>query len=611
MALTLPQVLCNLGTKLAGAEETVAVDEAISTLDKVRLAAFTNDVASIDCKPSLLGSDSLIPGDLFLYNQGCESRIRVGPRHVHVVSGLRIVGGAILQSRSTHFPVSVLYSDRSEAVMLHAGSVPFAQLEAEFYDGAFEDHPVWESKMLGDEAQEFMAWRREAASGARCAGLTGTPSYLYDGKGYHVVRNGVTAFMSLRAPGNECEADELAARLASDMQAVPCGDLSFMETHKEKSGVLMGFIGESTAEIVHNKELPEVEFDERLRNARSMIKERAILTWLSTIILHSAVDDAIDEQGEHKSEYCTGLKYRPSNDAAIQSAYADELRSVGASSAIKCSDLERDEIRKRGGYTLPSVMSGMGRDWTTKSIISTSGANARAVMEATAIETFDASDAHAVSESCSQHCTDHMTPHTAIGVLGKCLVEDQALVVVTREQDGRISNAKLIGKDVIATNVGSDVLSRLMLFPWVTCVIIDKENVSVLLIKEPDGVDQQSFARTKLRLRETAKPKSGASDVGLAKVVADLKSEVSDLKTANTAALGAIRDFERKLNLLLEKRYENEPEEVPPARPRSETVPPAASMASAAEPTPSSEVVESLKRTLDILTRFEKKPRSA
>ena len=586
------------------------VDEAISTLDKVRLAAFTNDVASIDCKPSLLCSDSLIPGDLFLYNQGCESRIRVGPRHVHVVSGLRIVGGAILQTRSTQFPVSVLYSERSEMVMLHAGSVPFAQLEAEFYDSAFQDYPAWESKMLGDEAQEFMAWRREAASGARCAGLTSTPAYLYDGKGYHVVRNGVTAFMSLRAPENECEADNLAARLASDMQAVPCGNISYMETHKEKSGVLMGFIGETAAEIMHNKELPEVEFEERFRIARSMIKERAILSWLSTIILHSAVDDAID-QGEHKSEYCTGLKYRPSNDAAIQSAYADELRSVSASLAVKCSDLERDEIRKRGGYTLASVMSGMGRDWTTKSIISTSGTNTRAVMEATAIETFDASDAHLVSEICAQHCTDHMTPHTAIGALGKCLVEDQALVLMTREQDGRISNATLVGKDVVATNVCSDVLSRLMLFPWVTCVIIDKENVSVLLIKEPDGVDQPTFARAKLRLRETAKPKSGTSDAGLAKVVADLKSEVADMRTANTAALGAIRDFQRKLNLLVEKRYENESEEVPLARPRSESGPPAVSRASATEPTPSSKVVESLKRTLDILTRFEKKLRSA
>jgi hypothetical protein len=465
--------------------------------------------------------------------------------------------------------------------------------------------------MLGDEAQEFMAWRREAASGARCIGLNNIPEHLFDGKGYHVLRSGLTAFMSLRAPANECEADNLVARLTSDMQAVPCGDLSYMETHKDKSDVIMGFIGESAAEITPNKELPEIAFDERLRAARCMVKERPILTWLSYIILHSAADEAIDEQGEYKNEFSTGLKHRPSNDAVIQSAYADELRSVNASSAVECSDLERDEIRQRGGYTLSSVMSGMGRDWTTKSIISTSGTNARAVMEATAIEIFDASDAHLVSENCAQHCTDHMTPHTAIGVLGKCLVEDQALAIVTREQDGRISNARLVGKDVIATNVCRDVLSRLMLFPWVTCVIVDKENVSVLLVKEPDCVNHETFARAKLRLRESAKPKSGASDSGLAKVVADLKTEVADLKVANTAALGAIKDFERKLNLLVEKRFENESEGLLSAQSLEESQPHVASSASTAEPTPPSAVVQSLKRTLELLTRFEKKPRNA
>lgn len=608
MSLTLPRVLCKLGTTLAGAEDTLAVDEAISLLDRVRLAAFTNNVDALECKPPLLGSDSMVPGDLFLYNETCWNKIHKGRRNVHTVSGLRLVGGALMQTQYSTFAVSVLYSESELALTLYAGSVPFAVLEAEFYDSAFSDS-AWESYTLGEEAREFMAWRREAAVGTRCAGLAGTPAHLFDGNEYHVVRKGVTPFMLLRAPENDAEVKLVASRICSDLQAIPLGTQDYMETHKEthkeKPGIAMAFIGEWNSALPKSEDLPTVEHDERMRIALDVVKQRPVLSWISTIILHNALDESFDEQGEQKREFMTGLKYCRTNDAAIEAAYKRELASMNdALAANKLTYLEKGDCLGRGGYTLPQVMRGMGRVWATKEIVSTTGSSAQAIMEAVAMETFDPSDAHLVAENCAQHCTDHMTPSTAIGVLGKCLVEDQAIAIVTREEDGRIANAKLVGKDTLIATISRDVLSRLVLFPWVTCVIIDKESILLLMVKEPEIVDAKAFARFRLRLRESAKPQSSSGNSSLAKAVADLKTEVAHLKTANSNALGAIKDFERKLNILVEKRFESETAAAEPAEMRALAVRPELSVESSAE-------VDSLKRTLSVLTKFEKKQRNA
>ena len=99
-----------------------------------------------------------------------------------------------------------------------------------------------------------------------------------------------------------------------------------------------------------------------------------------------------------------------------------------------------------------------------------------------------------------------MTTNTAISVLGKCLDDPFALVVIARDNDGRISNAKLIANDLVITNINLDALTRLATYTWTQFVIIDKEKVSVLLTRDPEYVfNAVSFEREKFRLRDSSK----------------------------------------------------------------------------------------------------------
>lgn len=607
--LELPEILCQLGRGLAGAEECLAVEEAISPLDKVRLAAFTGDIDPI-CRPPLLGTDSMIPGELFLYNEGCSSRILKGQHNVHQIRGLHVVGGAMMHTMTCVFPVSILYSDIKGGLVLHAGSVPIAKLESEFYDLAFSGSDSWAKYVMGSEAIEFAQWRREAAAGVRCAGLGGTPRYLIGEDSYRVIRHGVTAFMSLRCPNNDAEHAAVKQRLVDDLAVLPKGSRDLMKTYSQHKCIVMCFLGSSDARLPRKEEIVEPPLDERLRSADTLLDDNPVLTWISSIILHCACDDAFDQQGEPIGEYYSGLKYKSKNEGVISDVSSREKAFLVRARNTKCTDIETNGLANPGPFTLTEVMKDTNRSHATKAVCDLTGTQSKVVMETVASAIFDADDAKLVADICASNCTSSMTPVTAVSVLGKCLVDHQALVIVTRDTDGRISNAKLVGYQTVVPKLNKDALARMMLFPWATVLFVDKERVSMLLVKDPEFVDGKLFEREPLKLRESAKPRSSSGDCTLQKTVDELKQEVASLKAENTAAITAIKDFEKKLNFLVEKKATDQEDESRPQFQQALPPPPEVAAPSAPSPpsaTEDSEVIKSLKRTLATLTTFASK----
>jgi len=605
LRLTLPDVLCKLGRQLAGAEECLAVDEAISPLDKVRLAAFTGKLESISCLPPLLGTDSMIPGELFLYSDTCEARILRGPHNMHEVRGIHVVGGAMMQTKTCKFPVSILYSDIKGELMLHAGDVPIANLEAEFYDSAFCESDTWAYYVMGAEANEFAQWRREAATGVRSAGLGGTPQHLIGEDCYRVLRRGVTPFLCLRAPENEAEFAAVKNRLANDLAVLPKGTRDLMKTYSQHKSIMMAFVGSSDSRLPRKAEIVETPLEERLQAANTLLDNNPVLSWISSIIIHSACDDAFGEGPT--GPFHSGLVYKSVNERAIDESKSYESSFLIRARNKKCTDIENQDVSDAEPFTLTVVMRDLNRSYATKSVCDLTGTEPRVVMETVARAIFDPDDAKIVADSCTSSCTSNMTPVTAVSVLGKCLVDHQALAIVTRDTDARISNAKLVGFQTVVPRLHKDSLTRLLLFPWVTVLFVDKERVSVLLVKDPEHVQSAVFNREPLRLRASAKSCGALGDTTLQKTIEELKQDVASLKKENTAAIASIKDFEKKLNFMVEKKATEQVDDPPPMPAPWVATPlvfPVVQVPPVAE---DSEVVKSLKRTLATLTSFAAK----
>ena len=217
MPFSLPETLCRLGTNFRGAGECVVAEEAISVLDKVRRCSVVGDEQVLASRPSCILTDSLVPPDLLLYS---DDTFKKGNLPIHCVSP-SVVGGAIFDSGRVKFPVTVLYSKKSNAVVVHATSAPLAELELEFHDAAFKKSD-WLTMALGDDGgTEFAGWWRDAATEARRTGVANTPQHLVSGASYTLVRRGVTALLSLRAPENETEVRMLEDHLEIDLCIFP------------------------------------------------------------------------------------------------------------------------------------------------------------------------------------------------------------------------------------------------------------------------------------------------------------------------------------------------------------------------------------------------------
>lgn len=611
-SLTLPTVLCDLGRCLSGADECPAVDEAITALDKVRLASLVGNHAALSTKPPLMGTDSMLPGDFFLYSDECAARIQSGAHNVHSVRGMHIVGGAMMHTTTVTFPVSVMVSNADGVLLLHSGDTPIAKLEAEFYDAAFNENDDWASHVLDQlPAQEAAEWRREAAVGVRRAGLRGTPAHLLGEASYRLLRHGVTPFLSLRAPENESEFSAVKNRLIEDLAVLPRGGRDLMKASLRHMAIRIGFVGSSDMQLPRNADIVVPGLDERWSSADSILATQPVLTWIASIILHNACDDTFETKSESVCEVGTGMRYKDSNQKPIDDATSIEMSFLERARRVTTTEIDKRESDHSGHITLWTVMKETQRLYESKTICDLTGTPAAAVMEAVSCAIFDADDALLVAESCTAGCTSSITSVTALSVLGKCLVDHQAIVIITRDSEGCISNAKLVGFERVVVRLSRDTLSRVLLFPWITVLLLDNDSVSMLLLKDPEHVRCPKFEREPLKLRNSATRRAGSVDRVSPQVVEEMRSDIAAIKKA----VVSIKDIERKLDFLVEQKATHEPDASvssglcpalgsggplpwePRYRPLT-TLPEGGEVLQSLNPPEEDEVVQSLKRSL-------------
>lgn len=590
MTFSLASALCKLATQFSGAGDCVSVEDAISTLDRIRRAAVTAKEQSLyDSKPPLFLADALTPNELFLYAKHRSTFVK-GDKNVSI-KGLHVVGGAIYESKRCTFPVSILYSERSNAVIINSCGTPFAELEVEFYDYAFNDDKTWLNLVMDAASiKEHTQWHKEAST-TRKVGINNIPEFLLGAETYCMLRNGVTPFMCLRAPENDAEYNRVVQHVQSDLRVFPHGSKEMMSNSTKTRKIKLAFQGRTCPEMQVPLEVTPASTVERHEKATELLLH-ATLTFIANIVLKNAVDNAFDEQEQPIAEHPTGIIHCSDHDEVLRHVEAEEASFVLAARDNKMTGLESFRSYE---FTLQAVMKYTDRVYTTKCICE--GSDAMSVMSAVARELFQETDAKLVDDKCAPLISESTTCNSAVSLIGKCLDHPFAIVVISREQDGRISNAKMITHDLVIPNVNLDALTRLTSYTWTQFVVIDKEKVSVLLTRDPEYIaNVASFEREKFRIRDRADCERLCVRGSLSNMdqtrpkIEELVLQVQALKKSNEATLSAVNEFKRKLDFVVEQKAE---EEDSPPRPLPDTE--------------SSLILDELKDTFSKLVRFEKR----
>ena len=460
MAYTLPTVLVEIGHKLEGAAESVALEESFSALDKVRRCAFCNHNI-FERPPPMLLSDALTSSGFFVFDPPPDNETFFKPtKNIGSFPGFKVVGGAVLQGKLVSFPAVLLFNKAQNAMMVHASDAPIPALEAELYDSSFDNEHPWEDLICEASSRETVGWRREAAIASVNAGLEKTPWFVVNGGSANVLRYGVGPLLSLRSASNKSEFEQVTNAVAQLMRKLSVATRDEIDKAKTSRGVITSLLLEG----LKVDDGPPLSSDELDKCAE--ICKRAVLTWVACIILHGAADDAFDVNGESVSEYNTALAHRPANESlyldwsAKERAWVESVCSSNRSSDLQCfRDL---------GYTLHAVMDGLGRPYTTVQIADASDCGVARVTEAVVEALFSTCDVAAAKRlSVAADC---VTLHTAISHAGSFLCDSQALLVASRDPDGRFAVVKMVGRNKRVDRVPLDLFSRLVLYPWVRVV---------------------------------------------------------------------------------------------------------------------------------------------
>lgn len=568
--------------------DTLQDDEAISALDRVRRAAYTNDKAKLESKPPLLLSDSLLSESFFLYqNSRRDENFAKGSNRVHAIGDIKVAGGAILEVRNVILPVVLLYSERQKVAIAHACNTPMAALEADFHDTAYCDDHAWESIVAGDAIREVMQWRKDAAAKTLSAGLKNTPEFLMDDLEVHVVRYGVGAWMSLRSPNNQAEYSSVKSAVKNMLSSLPMASQSTLECMLHCRDV-------TTSVILETRKSVDVPM-ETTRPSEGLLEQmteevcgRSIITWCASVVLHCAVDDGVDANGEHINEFVTAATY---NRAVTRDASKEEKQWLAG---LKLQP-EQPKLASfyDTGFTLPGVMEGMNRPYTVKQICSTEDMTKKQVLEAIANAIFKREDASVAIGACHAMVNENMTLHSVAMTLASCLAAHQAIVVASRDTDGRFASVRLVAKDTEPRRLNKQSLSRATMFPWLRVLIVDRYRVSELLVKPPNDM-HGSLIREELKVHDDERPRPVAST---------LDNQDTSALTAQIAQMSKkMEELERKLDAALVAQNTTPMEPLTPA-----ASPPPLDIQDAH---PDTSIVSALKRTLVVLEGFAKRARA-
>lgn len=564
--MTMPNVLAELGHKLNGVANTFAIEESISTLDHVRKASFTDSCADINTKPPVLLCDNLEPSSFFLYSKqttsslfGADEQFKQGCPNVFSVPNLEIMGGCMMHTERCCFPVVVLHSKTEDVLLVYCPRAPIDGLEAEMYDSAFVDSTMaWEDVVLGEEAPEVKEWRREAAVATRNIGYRDIPEFMCGDKDVNTMRYGVIPYLSLRAVKNEGECKRVYSAVSRMMSILPVGEnRSLYERKSEPSLVLATML--LTGDFMCPKEIEERT---PTREVIEGVCSRPVITTVAFAILRFGMDTAVD----HNSKFISESRHDLPWDAKQRKTFdmeADKERTMyKKAKGVKVSEVWHS-TNDDESYSLPALMPKMGRPYTTRHLIDggaavTAGGNAvLAVVEAIAIAAFHAKDRMALINSCTN--LSNMTVFSAIVMMGKKVKEGQAILVASRDKDGRLGQVRLVGNNAEKqgiTQVGKHNFARLVcLCPWITTFIVDRGNVvSMLCVNDPSYIKTRNLLalnRQKLELAESISAEGGARTTVIEGLASDLRNMKESMETMKSKLKRTSEEVE-----LLKKGYD-------------------------------------------------------
>ena len=540
MHFALSDALIAQGTNFKGAGDSASVNEPLCSIDFVRRAAVVGSKEGLEGKPPLLLTDGMKESELYLYdNYSGDSVFAKGPPKTDLV-GLHVVGGAIYESTRCKFPVSILCSEGSKAIVINSCGTPFAKLELEFYDHPYAENISW-SKLVMDSSEIacHLQQHKLAARGVRTTGFHRIPNFLLGVEEYSLVKTGVTAFMCLRAPENEEEHTSVLNCIQSDLRVFPVGSKKIMQGVTNAANVRLLFRGSTSLSMTVPREINPPPACERHANAQGLASY-AVLTFIANVLLKNAVEHGFGDQEQDALGCNSGIRHRVEHGEVIASVEATEASFVLTSKTKKVTSLN-PTLTEKATCTLADVFRDTGRTYATKLLCQKS--DATGVLSAVAREIFHESDAKAVHEKCISLVAPRTPPSVALHELATVMEDKNALVIITRRHDGVLANVQLVAHKAKILEVNVDALVRLLSYTWTQFVIVDNESISVLLTRDPEFVcKSESFEREKFRMRQSEKSELVSGDLSKkvdmtlhqAKEVASelrgLRTEVNNLK---------------------------------------------------------------------------------
>lgn len=581
------KVIADIGAKVAGDSDIANSLDALSSLDHVRKLAYTNNYEDLDVDHPVLAMDNLDPKSTLLYEHP-DKHLQLNAGHLDIfkLDGLCLLGGCMLDTKRTCLPVTILYNKMERMVVLHSGQTEMSILESEMYDHAFSKQNKWECQVLSEtEVEENLARQRESTIESRNIGLDKIPKGFVGDKNVTCCREGVLPLLSLRCFQNEGEYNMVNTAVRRMLRVVPpvCDDdvlstkwpqapisfYSFWET-----SVPQGERGNTTDEVV------------------SKITNRPILATVAYAVLQYAnAEDVADERDENISKFGCTVPVASSHTEIVLSAQKLEKKQMNEFKQVKVTDLwesnTSDQFQGRASrrhvsqstYSLKEALKNMGRihntvllaNFTNLPQVDVAQHVARTIATAIFKEGHD-KDAIKYFNSLPHQ---PLTAFSSICKLAKCLDESQALLVVDREEDGRLGRVVLASAGEDIENVNKQSFARIAcLFPWVRVLIVDKNKVSLLCVKEPDYVqtamlgNEYMFVRKELRSDDVMEPEdkcveerdeAGEMEVALAdkddvtKMLNDVRQSMQEIKCSNDALVVKNNTLEESIKQLSEK----------------------------------------------------------
>lgn len=504
--LTVPMVLAEVGPQLSGAADSIAIEEAYTSLDFVRRGSFVGDTHALSVSTVLMG-DSLERATFSVHEHPDPTeQFRAGAVNLSAAfRELQVLGGCMMKTKWCAFPVVLLYSDVDRVLMTYAPGVSLAALEKELYDTAWEE-PGWEKTVLGKEtAKEIMKSRREGAIASSKVGYDKLPAGAIQDKAMHVCRHGVLPFLLLRVAENSAEHGRVASAVEKALHVLPKCECDSLIDVACSDGLPITLVTVLEREPRNLDARPPSCKTAREPQSWKAVLDRPILTSVASVVLKKSADTANDVYGEPISEGATNISHDDSHRGVLAAMGVKEQRLLGGGILNVCTMLKAAN-EAVVSYSLPSCMEEMNVEYTTRLLADASKEPeqeaACSVAKLVAAATFKEGHAEKALEACDWKCAivpggddqpsmllegnnkTCLTIGTAVCTLAACLPEHQAIVVAWREPDGRFGEVRMFRSKGEGVLVGRDAFARLAcLCPWATVLIVSGLRVYELVVR--------------------------------------------------------------------------------------------------------------------------------